>query len=144
MTIEAYLQGLIPSFPFTQQQLETAVLSPKMAGLQPLSLTDDWETVTDDEGLLKSLKYASATLLYSASNTVSGGSRTEQVGDVRASVSDYNFTWLDRYGWRLRADALRTELGIAPEADLTSGGAFDGGYLRTPSARRTKGGSGCY
>lgn len=136
MTVEDYLRGLIPKFSFDTNVLESAVLSPKLEGFPTLSLDDDWDVVTDDEELVKSLKYASATLYYSAANTISGGSRTEQVGDVRTSESNFNFSWLDRLRWWKIANKLREELGLEPEEELTDTSSTM--YDATSLAKRPK------
>lgn len=131
MTVEAYLRARIPGYPFEAVVLESAALSPIEVGLQPLKLTDSVEDVYADEELLKSLKYATSTLYYSAAGVFSGGSRTEQVGDVRASLSGFIITQADRDYWRKRGDKLREELGFDPEENLSDdGGMFDATPLR--------------
>ena len=134
MTVEAYLRAQIPGYPFSTEVLENAALSPMFAkpdAMESISLSDIIEEHNDDEEFLRSLKYATSTLYYSAAGLFSGGSRTEQVGDVRASLSGYIITQADRDWWRKRGDALREELGIEPEEDLSTASCmFDGGYLR--------------
>lgn len=123
MTVEAYLRAQIPGYPFSTEVLENAALSPIFARPEPMgsiSLYDDIEEHAGDDDWLRSLKYATSTLYYSAAGLFSGGSRTEQVGDVRASLSGYIITQADRDWWRKRGDALREELGIEPEEDLST------------------------
>lgn len=123
MTVEAYLRAQIPGYPFSTEVLENAALSPMFAkpdAMESISLSDTIEEHKDDEEFLRSLKYATSTLYYSAAGLFSGGSRTEQVGDVRASLSGYIITQADRDWWRKRGDAIREELGIEPEEDMST------------------------
>lgn len=134
MTVEAYLRAQIPGYPFTTEVLENAALSPMFAkpvALEVIALSDVVEENKDDEGFLRSLKYALSSLYYSAAGLFSGGSRSEQVGDVRAYQSGFIITQADREWWRRRGDALRDELGLEPEEDLSEeSGMFDATPLR--------------
>lgn len=137
MTVEAYLRAKVPGYPFEMTVLENAAVSPvfaKPTALQALNLGDEIESHIED-GVMnpdfeKALKYAESTLYYSVSGAFSGGSRSEQVGDVRASLSGFIITQADRDFYRNLAHKLRKELGVEIE-DLgtTSGKAFDASGL---------------
>lgn len=137
MTVEAYLRAQVPGYPFEIAVLENAALSPLFARPEKMlavSLDDAVEEHTDNEEWLKSLKYATSTLYYSASGVFSGGSRSEQVGDVRASQSGFIITQADREYYRSMGDRLRGELGCEVEPDNTPKGCmFDASSLRKPS-----------
>lgn len=144
MTVEAYLRAKVPGYPFEMTVLENAAVSPvfaKPTALQALNLSDELESHIEDgvmnEDFEKALKYAESTLYYSVSGAFSGGSRSEQVGDVRASLSGYIITQSDRDFYRNMANKLRKELGVeAEESATTSGVAFDASRLgRRPSQR---------
>lgn len=136
MTVEMYLRAKLGSFPVAYGVLELAVLSPSEVGLPQISLLDNVEDLWADEQLSKSLKYALSTLYYSASCYFSGSSQSEQVGDVRASISNFTIDWGNRYLWHRLANKLRMELGFEPEEELVeaSGTMFDA----TPLSRRPK------
>ena len=147
MTVEAYLRAKVPGYPFEMTVLENAAVSPvfaKPTALQPLNLGDEIESHIED-GVMnpdfeKALKYAESTLYYSVSGAFSGGSRSEQVGDGRASLSGFIITQADRDFYRNLAHKLRKELGVEIE-DLgtTSGKAFDAsGLARRPSSKVSK------
>ena len=142
MTVEAYLRARVPGFPITDVVLEDAALSPifaKPERLRALSPADDVEDNAEDGGFVKSLKYATSTLYYSMAGVFSGGSRTEQVGDIRASLSGIEITQRNRDYYREMADKLRKEIGAEVEpVQAESGGMFDAGNLRkrTPKCRR--------
>ena len=127
------MRARVPGFPLADVVLEDAALSPIFArpeGLRALSLADDVEDNADDEGFVKSLKYATSTLYYSMAGVFSGGSRTEQVGDMRASVSGFVITQRDRDYYREMGDKLRGEVGAEVEpAGVDSGGMFDASGL---------------
>lgn len=136
MTVEEYLRAKLGGFPVDINVLSLAVLSPTEVGLTPLSLTDDVAEILADEDLSKSLKYALSTLYYSASGYFTGMKQSEQVGDVRASISSFTIDWGNRYLWHRLANKLREELGFEPEEDLmeANGTMFDA----TSLARRPK------
>lgn len=145
MTVEAYLRAKVPGYPFEMSVLENAAISPVFAkpeALMALSLDDEIEShIVDgvmDEEFEKALKYATSTLYYSVSGVFSGGSRSEQVGDVRASLSGFIITQSDRDYYRRLANRLRKELGMDVEEDVALGGkAFDASPLgRRPKAFR--------
>lgn len=129
MTVEAYLRAQVPGYPFDAAVIENAAVSPIFArpeALCPLNTGDIVEDNADDEGWVKSLKYATSTLFYSAAGVFSGGSRSEQVGDVHASQSGFTITQSDREYYRKVADRLRGEIGADVEESVAeSGGAFD-------------------
>lgn len=134
MTVEAYLRAQVPGYPFESSVLENAALSPAFAKpnkLRALSINDDVEDFLDDEYLLSSLKYATSTLYYSAAGVFSGGSRSEQVGDVRASVSGFTITQTDRDYYRKMGDKLRGELGCEVDQNVSNQSCmFDATNLR--------------
>lgn len=132
MTVEAYLRAKLGGFPVNDNVLELAVLSVQEVGLTPISLTDDVNDIWNDEEKAKSLKYALSTLYYSASGYFSGMKQSEQVGDVRASISSFDISYGNRELWHRLADKLREELGFEPEAELVSEGCtlFDATDLR--------------
>lgn len=137
MTVEAYLRAKVPGYPFEMSVLENAAISPVFAkpqALKSLELSDEIESHIKygvmDEEFEKSLKYASSTLYYSVSGVFSGGSRSEQVGDVRASLSGFTITQADREYYRTLANRLRQELGMNVEEDIsTKGCLFDASRL---------------
>lgn len=135
MTVEAYLRAQVPGYPFEIGVLENAVLSPIFARPDPLhslSIKDIVEDNANDKEWVKSLKYATSTLFYSASGVFSGGSRSEQVGDIHASLSGFIITQSDREYYRNMGDKLRKEIGYEPEETIQmQGGMFDASELRT-------------
>lgn len=143
MTVEEHLRGEIPGYPFEDYVLKKAAASPifaKPVALRAISLDDVVEDNATDEEFVKSLIYATSTLYYSAAGAFSGGSRSEQVGDIRASMSGFIITQRDRDYYRAMGDKLRGEVGADVEEDMAdTGGAFDASSLvkRTPNLRRT-------
>lgn len=140
MTVEAYLRAQVPGYPFEIEVLENAALSPifaKPEALRPISINDVIEDNVDQEDWAKALKYATSTLFYSAAGMFSGGSRSEQVGDVHASQSGFIITQADREYYRSMGDKLRGEIGYELEVAVQdTGGAFDATKLR--NANRPK------
>lgn len=134
MTVEEKLRATIPGYPFEMVVLKNAVISPIFAKPMPLraiSLDDEIEDYFENPNWVRSLKYALSTLYYSASGVFSGGSRSEQIGDVRTSLSGFIITQADREYWRKLADKLRGEIGCEEEEDVADqGGMFDASYLR--------------
>lgn len=137
MTVEEYLRAKLGGFPIDDNVLEMAILSAVEVGLMPISLTDDVESILADEEKTKSLKYSLSTLYYSASGYFTGMKQSEQVGDVRVSVSSFNISYASINRWRELADRLREELGFETDPEVTTSNAemFDASYLRLPSAR---------
>lgn len=138
MTVEKYLVSKIPGYPVTMLDgvLDDAAFSPCLATppLLALNLSDDIAEHKDDAEWMKSLRYALSTLYYSISGVFSGGSRSEQVGDVHASLSGFIITQSDREYYRSLGDKLRKELGYEPEEQAQEqGGMFDATSLRTPN-----------
>lgn len=133
MTVEAYLRARVPGYPFEISVLEDAAASPifaKPVALKALSLKDAIEDNASDENWVKALKYATSTLYYSISGVFSGGSRTEQVGDIRTSQSGFVITKSDRDYYRSLGDKLREQIGAEIEESTTEqGGMFDATYL---------------
>lgn len=136
MTVEEYLRAKLGGFPVDDNVLAMAILSAVEVGLPSISLTDDVETILTDEELTKALKYSLSTLYYSASGYFTGMKQSEQVGDVRVSVSSFNISYANINRWRELADDIRRELGFETENVVTSNAEiFDAAYLRAPSAR---------
>lgn len=141
-TVEEYLRAEI-DYPFADNVLKKAALSPvfaKPVAFRAIALDDIVDDNTDDEDFVKSLKYATSTLYYSAAGAFSGGSISEQVGDVRASKRGFVITQRDRDNYRAMGDMLRRELGAAvDETQTDSGGMFDARDRRkhTPKCRRS-------
>lgn len=133
MTVEAYLRARVPGYPFELPVLEDAAISPifaKPVALKALSLKDTIEDHASDEDWVKALKYATSTLYYSIAGVFSGGSRTEQVGDIRTSQSGFVITKSDRDYYRSQGDELRKQIGADVEESATEqGGMFDATYL---------------
>jgi hypothetical protein len=133
MTVEAYLRSKVAGYPFDDAVLESAALSPLFARptkLDKLALDGDIEEIAEDENLQKSLKYAESSIYYSVSGVFSGGSRSEQIGDVKSSLSGYTITQADRDYYRKLADSLRDEIECEKEVDPTDdNGLFDAGTM---------------
>lgn len=135
MTVREHFEAAIPGYPVQSLEavLKSAAFSPALATppLTALDLDDDIAEHLSDEVWMKSLKYALSTLYYSMSGVFSGGSRSEQVGDVRASLSGFIITQADREYYRAMGDKLRKEAGYEPEEPVQeTGGMFDASYLR--------------
>lgn len=129
MTVKEYLRAEIPSYPWDDSVIEKAAVSPifaKPSALMGLELGMDIIEIGRDPELLSALRYSVSTLYYIASGLVSGGSKTEQVGSRRISVSGYIITSSDRERWRKIADRIREELGCEPEvSEIGESGMFD-------------------
>ncbi len=140
MTVEEHLRGEIPGYPFEEYVLKKAALSPifaKPTALKAIALEDVVEDNADDEDFVKSLVYATSTLYYSAAGAFSGGSRSEQVGDVHASISGFIITQADRAYYRQMGDKLRGDIGAEiEETAQEQGGMFDATDLRNPKQTR--------
>ena len=135
MKVSKWLSGQISGYPIESlgSVLESAAFSPVLASpaLIPLNLDDDISDHLEDAVWMKSLKYALSSLYYSMSGVFSGGSRSEQVGDVRASLSGFTITQSDREYYRSLADKIRGEIGYkTEEVSPDSGGMFDASPLR--------------
>lgn len=129
MTVETYLRAQVPGYPFDIAVLENAALSPifaKPKSLPAICIKDVVEENVYNESWEKSLKYATSTLFYSAAGIFSGGSRSEQVGDVHSSLSGFIVTQSDREYYRNMGDKLRQEIGATVEEQVQEqGGMFD-------------------
>lgn len=141
MTVREQFEAAIPGYPAQSlgPVLKSAAFSPALAEppLRALNLDDDIAAHLDDKEWMTSLKYALSTLYYSMSGVFSGGSRSEQVGDVRASLSGFIITQSDREYYRSMGDKLRKEAGYEPEEPVQeTGGMFDATGLRTPQPKR--------
>ncbi len=134
MNVESWLKATIAGYPWDKDVLEYAALSPIFARptpLQSLPLNAKIEDNSDDECFVKSLQYAVSTMFYSASGVLSGGSRSEQVGDIRSSIGGVIVTQADREYWRKKADNLRLALGCDIEDNFhDQGGMFNADILR--------------
>lgn len=129
MIVESYLRAQIPGYPFDNAVLENAALSPIFArpiAMKAIQLSDVIEDNANNEEFIKSLKYATSTLFYSASGVFSGGSRSERVGEIQSSISGFIVTKSDREYYRSVANKLREELGAEIEQSAEeAGGLFD-------------------
>ena len=129
------MRAKVPGYPFDIEVLENAAMSPifaKPEALRPISMNDEILDHAGEEDWVKALKYATSTLFYSAAGMFSGGSRSEQVGDVHASQSGFIITQADREYYRNMGDKLREEIGYEPEESAQEqGGMFDATELRT-------------
>lgn len=135
MKVSKWLSGQITGYPIESlgSVLESAAFSPVLASpaLIPLNLDDDISDHLEDAVWMKSLDYALSSLYYSMSGVFSGGSRSEQVGDVRASLSGFTITQSDRKLFIEKANEIRVKLGYKTEKVLyDSGGMFDASPLR--------------
>ena len=139
MTVENWLRADFPRFPIKEELLEKAALSPRKAKpikLRALSLNDNVEDYDDDEEYDKSLDYAISTICYAIAGAFSGGSMSEQVGDVRAEESGFIITQADREYYRKKGDLLRQAIGCEiPQVVQEQGGVFDASNLRKPNKR---------
>ena len=138
MTVEKYFEAAIPGYPVQSlgATLANAAFSPLLADppLRAIGLSENISDYLDDSEWMASLKYALSTLYYSMSGVFSGGSRSEKVGDVQASLSGFIITQSDREYYRSMGDKLRKELGYEPEEVVQEqGGMFDATSLRTPN-----------
>lgn len=134
MKVGAYLRAQLPGYPIEAEVLEMAALSPleaKPQAMRALSLEDSVEENISDAKFSDSLKYALSTLYYLISGSVSGGSRSEKVGDTTLSVSGYVLTAEERRRLRATADLLRRELKKQVMIQTEEGrGMFDATALR--------------
>lgn len=135
MKVREFFEAKIPGYPLKMlgSVIKGAAFSPALAEprLLALDLDEDLADHLDDELWIKSLKYALSTLYYSMSGVFSGGSRTEQDGDVRASLSGFVITQSDRAHYRRLGDELREEIGYPIEkTSQDEGGMFDATSLR--------------
>lgn len=135
MKVSEYFEAAIPGYPVRSlgSVMKSAAFSPVLAtpALTPLNLDDDISDHLEDAVWMKSLKYAESSLYYSMSGVFSGGSRSEQVGDVRASLSGFTITQSDREYYHSKADKIRREIGYkVEEVSADSGGMFDASPYR--------------
>lgn len=135
MKVSEYFEAAVPGYPVQSlgSVMKSAAFSPVLASpaLIPLNLDDDISDHLEDAVWMKSLDYALSSLYYSMSGVFSGGSRSEQVGDVRASLSGFTITQSDREYYRSLADKIRGEIGYkTEEVSPDSGGMFDASPLR--------------
>lgn len=140
MTVEEHLRGEIPGYPFEEYVLRKAALSPAFAKPNPMravSLEEVVEDYLDDDAFMQSLVYATSTLYYSVAGAFSGGSRSEQDGDVRASMSGFIITQADRAYYRHMGDKLRVSVGAEIEEIVQERGSmFDASTLCKPNKAR--------
>ena len=135
MKVSEYFEAAVPGYPVQSlgSVMKSAAFSPVLASpaLIPLNLDDDISDHLEDAVWMKSLDYALSSLYYSMSGVFSGGSRSEQVGDVRASLSGFTITQSDRKLFIEKANEIRVKLGYKTEKVLyDSGGMFDASPLR--------------
>lgn len=126
MTVEEHLRAEIKNIPIESNILENALAESYKKGFRLISLDDDYYEVIGDKVLSDSLDYALSCLLYTASGESGWSSRSEQVGDVKASVSSGTIDWDIRNQWIKKANAIREALGFEPEeVESEQGGLFD-------------------
>ena len=135
MKVSEYFEQAVPGYPVQSlgSVMKGAAFSPVLASpaLIPLNLDDDISDHLEDAVWMKSLKYALSSLYYSMSGVFSGGSRSEQVGDVRASLSGFTITQSAREYYRSEANRIRGEIGYKVEdVSYDSSGMFDASPLR--------------
>lgn len=135
MKVSEYFETAVPGYPVQSlgSVMKGAAFSPVLASpaLIPLNLDDDISDHLEDAVWMKSLDYALSSLYYSMSGVFSGGSRSEQVGDVRASLSGFTITQSDRNLFIEKANELRVKIGYKTEkVSYDSGGMFDASPLR--------------
>ena len=135
MKVSEYFEQAVPGYPVQSlgSVMKGAAFSPVLASpaLIPLNLDDDISDHLEDAVWMKSLDYALSSLYYSMSGVFSGGSRSEQVGDVRASLSGFTITQSDRNLFIEKANELRVKIGYKTEkVSYDSGGMFDASPLR--------------
>lgn len=141
MTVRERFRAKVGNYPaeVLEDAFKDAAYSPVEAEprLRAINLEDCVEDFQDDALWNKSFKYALSTLYYSMSALFSGGSRSEQVGDVHSSLSGFSITKDDREYFRSMGDRLRLELGYEPEEDARPESCmFDASNLRTPKPAR--------
>jgi hypothetical protein len=129
MTVDAYLRTRVPGYPFSDRDIEGAVASVLFAEptpLRALNLDDEISDIADSEEWTKSLKYAESSLYYAIAGVFSGGSKSEQVGDIKVSTSGYSITQADRARFCEKADKLREQIGCTVDASSDNDdGMFD-------------------
>lgn len=132
-TVEQCLRGEFNGFVIDDNVLVNASLSPMTARPQrmgAINLDDAFEEMAADDEWFKSYRYALSTLYYSMAAGCPGGSRSEQDGDVRASITTARTAREDREYFRKCADKIRKELGCEVEEDNASAsGMFDASFL---------------
>ena len=141
MTIREYLQGQFQNYRIDEAVMKAAAVSPVLAKprrLMAVELEADFADYSENEEMLDSVLYTLSSLYYSMSAAFSGGSRSEQVGDVHASESGRIITKQDREYYRSLGDKLRRGLGCeVEEAVQEQGGMKDFTYKRNRRPRWT-------
>lgn len=136
-TVKEYLQGQFQNYRIDDAVFKAAAVSPLLAKPQrfmAIELDADFTDYCDDEVMMNSLQYALSSLCYSMSAAFSGGSRSEQVGDVHASETGRTITQQDREYYQSLGDKIRKDLGCEIEETVQEqGGMFDATSLRTPN-----------
>ena len=118
--------------------IENACESPIEVKLSAIDYKSDYVDLANDGEWFKSYEYALSTFYYSLSGMIVGGTRSEQVGDVRSSITVRPLSDADRAYFRSMGDALRKKLGFAvAETVRERSRMFDGKSLgtRTPNVR---------
>ncbi len=135
MTVEEWLRAKTDNIPIGSNILEAVLLDSIDVGLPCVSLGDDLYEVRSDEDMYRSLRYALSSLYYYASGLSGGSARTEKMGDVSVSVSEWNLDWSLRNRWWRLADKIRRELGFEPEEEQEDSGMFDATNMRLRSKK---------
>lgn len=138
-TIREYLQGQFQNYRIDDAVFKAAAVSPLLAKpkrFMAIDLDADFADYCDEEEMMNSLQYALSSLCYSMSAAFSGGSRSEQVGDVHASETGRTITQQDREYYRSLGDKIRRDLGCEVEETVQEqGGMKDFTYMRNRPRR---------
>lgn len=117
MTINEYLNTLIPGVTLTTAQVESAILR-----VDGLASGVDVTTLT-----VATRELAEAEVLWMASRMISGGSYSKKVNNRQVSESVGAVTDTQRKSWADEANTLRRKNGLAPFR--TSQGIVDATHL---------------
>jgi len=104
MTINEYLNTLVPGVTLTSSQVESAILR-----------VDGLTTGVDVSSLSAATReLAEAEVLWMVSRTVSGGSYSKKVNNRQISQSVGQISDAQRRSFASQANSLRTKNGLAP------------------------------
>jgi hypothetical protein len=110
MTINEYLNTLIPGVSLTSQQIESAILR-----VDGLTSGADVTTLT-----VATRELAEAEVLWMASRMISGGSYSKKVNNRQVSEAVGQATDAQRKSWADEANMLRRKNGL-PQFKVASG-----------------------